>query len=416
MQAQGLFDDFKRHEFKTQNLYERFFELAKNEDEIFEFCRLFLDEFEKSRTIFHDALSYVRESDFAKLIKIALDVLQTSDNENAQELIATASYQCAPLLHPHLELLFKLRPNKGTYYESYPWRGLSYENSQNLREILTSPQTSNKEKEKAFECLVCTKDEKNVKFAYDFAVKNRAFGKKSATVAQGYLEADAGFILREGELKSYCYDATYHICFPRGYFSGDMPVWIKKDKHPTWNLTPLPHKYKFGGVLQSDERNPFLHIITFDKIPSGLGVSLGSLTLGAHTTQMNEGATLFYEHDECGMPRLMGESKVSGDFVDVPIAPCEVSLAPTPPRWLKQDWGTSNARENLFRLGGMPCWIQSAEVLQCPKCGKTMKFLMQLDTDLPCEDGSELYFGSGGICYVLWCDECRVSAFLYQCT
>ncbi|WP_169784106.1 hypothetical protein [Campylobacter curvus] len=47
---------------------------------------------------------------------------------------------------------------------------------------------------------------------------------------------------------------------------------------------------------------------------------------------------------------------------DKPITPCEVSLAVTPKRWQKQDWGMANGRENLFRIGGEPCWIQSADV------------------------------------------------------
>ena len=37
----------------------------------------------------------------------------------------------------------------------------------------------------------------------------------------------------------------------------------------------------------------------------------------------------------------------------------EVALADTPARWQRQDWGQSNGRENLHRVGGEPSWIQS---------------------------------------------------------
>jgi hypothetical protein len=39
-----------------------------------------------------------------------------------------------------------------------------------------------------------------------------------------------------------------------------------------------------------------------------------------------------------------------------------------------------------------------------------------LDSDLPTEDGREWHWGSGGICYVFWCNACRISATTWQCT
>lgn len=48
-----------------------------------------------------------------------------------------------------------------------------------------------------------------------------------------------------------------------------------------------------------------------------------------------------------------------------------------------------------------PTWIQGAQIPQCQICGCKMSFLMQLDSQLPDTNGGELYFGSGGILYVL---------------
>lgn len=45
-----------------------------------------------------------------------------------------------------------------------------------------------------------------------------------------------------------------------------------------------------------------------------------------------------------------------------------------------------------------------------------MTFLLQLDSDLPTEDGGEWLWGSGGIGYLFWCDSCKVSGLLWQCT
>ena len=93
-----------------------------------------------------------------------------------------------------------------------------------------------------------------------------------------------------------------------------------------------------------------------------------------------------------------------------------VGLAETPRRWFWQDWGCSNSRENLNRIGGEPCWVQDAEYPRCPTCDSVMTFLFELDSDLPMANGGEWLWGSGGITYGFWCDPCGVSGFLWQCT
>nr|WP_314072291.1 hypothetical protein [uncultured Campylobacter sp.] len=74
--------------------------------------------------------------------------------KNAEEVIAAASLEFAPLLHLYLGELFKLQPNESAYYAEYPWRGLSYESSQIWREKLADPQTSKDERQKIFSCLL----------------------------------------------------------------------------------------------------------------------------------------------------------------------------------------------------------------------------------------------------------------------
>ncbi|HEV2173483.1 MAG TPA: hypothetical protein VGR71_07950 [Nitrospira sp.] len=77
-------------------------------------------------------------------------------------------------------------------------------------------------------------------------------------------------------------------------------------------------------------------------------------------------------------------------------------------RWQRQDWGASNSRENLNRLGGEFTWIQNPEPLRCPICGRTMIALLQLDW-------GHLIWGEG-ISYVQWCDTCAVSGLTFQQT
>jgi len=221
-------------------------------------------------------------------------------------------------------------------------------------------------------------------------------------------------------LKRYCGQRVYHIIFPRGYFGAPYAPHLAKH-HPTWRFEGGEAGYKFGGVLDEangDARNPLFHLITLDPLPRDLPVrSLPRLSLAAHVREINEGEIVFYEHDAQGMPRRIGERTQVEYAFDEPIKECEVALAPTPARWAAQDWGMSNSRQNLARIGGEPSWIQGASVPTCPICGEKMEFLMQLDSELPsCEQGGEVYFGSGGILYVFWCERTRVSAFFMQCT
>ena len=221
-------------------------------------------------------------------------------------------------------------------------------------------------------------------------------------------------------LKRYCSQRVYHIIFPHGYFGAPYAVHLVKH-HPTWRFESGEAEYKLGGVLDEadgDAQNPLFHLITLDQLPCDLPVrSLPRLILAAHVREINEGEVVFYEHDAQGMPRRIGERTQVEYVQDEPIKECEVALAPTPARWVAQDWGMSNSRQNLARIGGEPSWIQGASVPTCPICGEKMEFLMQLDNELPsCEQGGEVIFGSGGILYVFWCEQTRVSAFFMQCT
>lgn len=414
--AEKLIYDFKQNKWKTPNIYERLFEFVNNPEATFVFCQSFLINFEERAAIFSDALSYIQKEHFAKLIALSLDILKQQPNQNAESVIEYASLQFPELLHPYLELIFELKPNKYTFYAEYPWRKLPAEQIKPFREKLKNQMTPLSDKQTLFGCLLETRDLEAITDAYHFAFDNYIFKRKDELFFTSYLEW-VGFTLRKGNIESYCPNPTYHFCFPENYFSNDKPIQINKKQHPTWNLESHSKKYKFGGIIQEDEKNPFIHLITFDEIPDGLNITkLTSLTLGMHIRELNEYGVVFYQHNNLGKPIKIGETEDIEFYSDFPIKETEVSFAKTPDRWIYQSWGISNGRENLFRLGGEPTWIQDAEVLCCPICNEKMDFLMQLDTDLPDIENGELYFGSGGICYIFWCDKSKVSGYTIQYT
>ena len=534
-EALSLARDFERDGFRVPGLYEQFWRLQGDAAAYFTLADSLLCGRRDGRTLLKDAMGYVGEEDFKALIATAVEILreeaaeerETKQDEsaaqmgenarsaradesagksvrqrgrdeksarwkNAEEVIAAASLEFAPLLHPYLGELFKLQPNESAYYAEYPWRGLSYESSKFWRERPADPQTSKDNKQKIFSCLLQTRDPRNVKFACELALAEDFFdrpcdlleyigywlevvgftfertkfdadgatqaaadeilkmdadecgGAKQAQASEnfkaGAVEYDSKFNSNESDsdksqkapndeicfggekfrLKRYCGQRVYHIIFPRGYFGAPYAPYLAKH-HPTWRFEGGEVGYKLGGVLDEPDgnaQNPLFHLITLDPLPRDLPVrSLPRLILAAHVREINEGEIVFYEHDAQGMPRRIGERTHVEYVQDEPIKECEVALAPTPARWAAQDWGMSNSRQNLARIGGEPSWIQGALMPTCPICGEKMEFLMQLDSELPsCEQGGEVYFGSGGILYVFWCERTRVSGFFMQCT
>lgn len=490
-EALNLARDFERDGFRVPGLYERFWRLQGDAAAYFTLADGLLRGQQEGGMLLKDAMGYVGEEDFKALIATAVEILreeaaegretqqdesaaQTGENarsaradesagknarqrgrdeksarwKNAEEVIAAASLEFAPFLHPYLGELFKLQPNESAYYAEYPWGGLSYESSQIWRERLADPQTSKDERQKIFSCLLQTRDPRNVKFACEFALAEDFFDCPCDLLEYiGYWLEAVGFTFERvkfdadepctdksqkapndeicfgGEkfrLKRYCGQRVYHIIFPRGYFGAPYAAHLTKH-HPTWRFEGGEVGYKLGGVLgepDGDAQNPLFHLITLDPLPRDLPVrSLPRLILAAHVREVNEGEIVFYEHDAQGMPRRIGERTQVEYAFDEPIKECEATLAPTPARWAAQDWGMSNSRQNLARIGGEPSWIQGALVPTCPICGEKMEFLMQLDSELPsCEQGGEVMFGSGGILYVFWCERTRVSGFFMQCT
>lgn len=236
---------------------------------------------------------------------------------------------------------------------------------------------------------------------------------------------DIGFDLLDEGLRQLYTDRVYHFRFAPEYLTNESrPFWLQKTYHPTWQLrTENTYRLPFGGVSLTSCAicsGQLHHLITFDSIPTGLPITnLSKLILATCLSCLGwEQQNLFYKHNHDGQPQQIGYngSRITPQFPAEPFQATQIHLVETPNRWRWQDWGLSNGRENLHRVGGYPCWIQSAEYLPCPECQRTMEFLVQLDSDLPTIDCREWLWGSGGICYICWCNECKISGYVWQCT
>jgi hypothetical protein len=365
------------------------------------------------------------------LVKLAVQVAQEDGiSRTAADVLEDASRLCPELLHPYIETIFELSLQERYGAFERAWRGLDKARIEIFKTRLLSGKDAEADEQRKykkeftvsyrlFNCLLETRDPETILFALQ-CLRARKIVTPQITDEDYFLRASlagVGFALKNGALVPIYPSKPYHFIFVRGDgFPQEDPL-LK-------SVLPMQQRFRFGGnaTLVPDEPYPFSHIITLDPIPEGVHVTgLPRLVLGAYITEINSGmGDCFYQHDASGHPQQKiapAEFVEVDSYIDYPFRETTVLLAPTPERFACGEWGDPASQ---FRLGGEPSWVQSPDVPACPHCGETMNFLLQLDTGLPDTDpdrkDGEVFFGSGGMCYVFWCDSCKVSGYLMQCT
>jgi len=337
-------------------------------------------------------------------------------HSQAASLIAHVSMQDPSLLADKLDLLWDLQVNRGAYYESWPWRGAADRGvPERLVSLAGSADAGTALRARA--CLLQTRDAGLPQLVAALPTRGALpWVAELRSVAWDYVN---------GNLIRLAPAGTYHVQFPDGFLRPFC--WAGVDQpipHPTWKLPAEPGMPAgFGGLAAGrcpsceGQLHRLLHL---PAIPADLGVSrCPALDLAACLKCLGWSiSTMFFRHGSDGhITASIGQPDTETGFDPEPdpLPATKVNLAATPARWRQQDWALSNGRENLNRLGGEPTWIQNPSYPQCPSCRRRMHFLAQLDS-LDFADGSQWLWGSGGIAYILWCDPCRISAVLWQCT
>jgi hypothetical protein len=373
------------------------------------------------------ALSYLPDPLWDGVVRVALDAIeQGKGNESAESIIGYAGLQGLTSLHPHLDRIFRIRPNAGTYLEYWPWRESSPRDFDGQLRILEDREAPRDLRLDAWVAMLETRHPRALSRALALAdTLDPSVDRLALDEAIDARLSEVGFARVEGRLERLAPQAIYHLLFPEPFFERlSRPPWLRP-VHPTWRLpaTVAIRAARFGGLAEGDCHlcaGRLHRLIAFEATPDGLGVSaMGRLELATCLSCLEwERSPLYYRHESDG--RAVGTGydgpPVVPRFPAEPLRESAVHLAATPPRWRWQNWGMSNGRENLNRLGGEPCWVQSAKYPACPSCDRLMSSLLQLDSDLPTESGGEWQWGTGGVGYGFWCDRCKVSAYLWQCT
>jgi hypothetical protein len=387
-----------------------------------ELLHLALSELSEGSTFLDTAISFIPDNAFPDLVKLALERFeQDRNNTLAEDIIGACTLQSVRSLHPYLNTIFELMPNKEAYYSLWPWRESGKQHFTYLRNKLNT-ECGSEIGRRAWRAMLETRDPEILQFAADQAYRIGMSGEcESHLNLVGYESSHKG-------LRKLCSDFAYHIFFPSSYLptSKDPDTkWFYKIRsyHPTWilpdnNVAKMP----FGGCIKNLCAccGGALHrFMVIDPIPDNLGITgLSRLELATCLSCLGcSHPVFFYAHDKAGAPQQIGYSGayVEPEFPAVAFKETEVQITQLSDRWRWQNDAMSNSRENLNRVAGEPCWIQDSEYPSCPECNRRMKFILQLDSDLPTVDDGEWMWGDSGICYTFWCDECKVSGFLWQC-
>jgi hypothetical protein len=409
-----LLDAFAREGWKSEPFDRMFDHIRTDPVNAFDLLSLAMEREVKNVTFLDAAVSFVPEELLPELAEQAVStIFRSRDNGLAESVIAYLSLQAVACLDRYLPRFFLERmPNAETYHAFWPWRGASDTHVRQLLNLLQEAYSPD-EVERAFRCILESRNPDYLSEAIAAIRPGILVGKEAA-----YL-AEVGFDGLQRRLSS---ESVFHLRLPPEVLSYPLkPAWLQPSNHPTWTSPAIAGRHRFGGTADSACAicdGPLHNLITLDPTPDGIGIVCPArLQLATCLSCLGwSKAPLFFGHADDGTPTPLDSGPMRPEFPAYPLREVWVELSPTPSRWKWQDWALSNGRENLHRLGGHPTWIQSAEYPTCPGCRRLMPVLLQLDSDLPTQDGHEWLWGSGGICYVFWCGDCSVSGALWQCT
>jgi hypothetical protein len=414
-------EHYKKDKWKS-NPFDGMLEIKnKYPAQLVPFLELCIAEIPEGGAFVDAAFSFLSKEEFRKIIEISFENSdQNGWSDITVSVIDYASLQFPELLQPHLGQLIKTRDS--SYYDRWVWRNAGDSEIEMLCDLINTGNLG--AVHDAWDCLANIRNEKAIKKAsdtFEVACERKEIGFK-------IFAQECGFELEGDKVRELFFRDVHHIVFNSEYVSEQDSHYEKsvnysalsKKNHPTWLAGKTESIVSsFGGQIKAKCGccGKYLHKLVV--IPENFIENKTPITLVTCLSCLGwEEQTLFYKHDELGMPNAINIRKelCTPEFPSTPLRETEVFIVRTPIRWSFQDWGLSNSRENLNRIGGYPTWVQGAEYPSCPCCKRTMKFATQLDSGLLTEEGDEWLWGSGGICYLFWCNDCRVSSSLWQCT
>jgi hypothetical protein len=324
------------------------------------------------------------------------------DNKAADAVIAYISVHRPGALTAYLRALWDISRNQRSCYASWPWRAAGDAEVTRLLEV--AGDASGPDAGFAVRCLLQTRRPEVLARlpAGDDHLAMVGFGRDG-----------------DGGLRRLHASAVWHLAFPQGILDGWASRKPLRRRQPTWPVrTGSGQQHLTSGFLDRacpKCRQRLHRLLRLDPVPAGIGITSRGQVEFAWCPCCHEFTDVGYaRHAPDGAPEpftVSGSSDLDREpqsFEDWFIPETPVELVRLDERWGQQDWWLSNDRENLHRVGGEPTWIQNADYPVCPGCTQTMSAAGQIAV-------ADLW-NFEGICYLLWCDSCAISAVVYQQT
>jgi len=427
--VQTILDDYERLGWTGNDPMSRM--LALRRDNPAALADLVIASFDRelSHATFLDAaLDLMDDTAFANVTAAAWQrVRDGAWNTRLASVLSSAAIQAPQVFAGHWDVFLDVVTAKRSphlYYEDNAWRMLDPATVDAWRGRLAEPPSGDDAMRARAVALLHSRHPAAVRDA-----AARLFSDDPGKCANWLMSA--GYAQEHDTLRALHGESPLHIDFGptlRAPRLREMPKWKREidAHHPTWHARDSHRSgARFGGV--STHRcglchEPLHRLLT---LPQPAAAGIGSATPVSFDTCLScvgweSDGPLFHRHDDagnaCAHPSQQRDIAIQPEYPAAAFVEADVALFAAPARWTRQDWGESNGRQNLSRVGGAPSWVQSAWYPDCPDCGRKMSFVMQLDSGLPQTDGGEWLWGSGGANYTFWCAPCRTSAHLWQCT
>lgn len=274
-----------------------------------------------------------------------------------------------------------------------------YHASEDVRDVLIEclMTTDNaREASRLLECLAMQGDDKSLEILYELKKNPKEWRKELYVDSDVYAKIGGWTFDKAGKRQLINYAKCYNL---EKKNAGNKSMVIGKtrdDKCPHCNG-------KLVDILSldgTDERLDFLEIngkVTATCCPSC--VMYTSAAFSRFDLTGTSEAVFPYEDAIEDMENYMQEE----DYEDLASNGLELGEIEQPVFYGADDW-------EAVTIGGFAHWIQECHIINCPDCGKPMRYLAQLSWEMIMENAAE------GTLYIEICPECKIASMHHQQT
>jgi hypothetical protein len=370
----------------------------------------------------------IAETDYDTIFD-EMEQISGDDKKNpvAESVVTFAAENFPRTLHPWLKQLFEY--NLSTMNSVYlaPFRHATPAAHDFLWDLLYDEEGSVKRQAMAFYALL---------ESYRFPVIEKALTLADRVDFNGYFQEcfpgrniperstakcvdlalqNIGYETEGGELRQLFNPTLWHIQLAHENY--------QPPTHPTWDpKRALETVFGTGGLRLSAPcdlcRGPLARLIT---VPQEINSTAENFNYPPHVDICTSCAN--FEHvyfqlnhqDQVKVCTTNPEEEMETQkYETFKSRPVSIRFSQLPERWYFQKWAGSGG--NLYRLGGLPSWVQSPKYPACPRCERTMSFFLQHDMGHPKPVDERTRETSDGMTHYFWCEPCRVYLSRFQMT